>query len=69
MTTEFLVPDATCGHCKQTIEGTVAAIDGVTAAELDLQSKTLKIEHEDTVQADALVSAVSAAGYSPELSA
>jgi copper chaperone len=66
MTTEFRVPDATCGHCKQTIEGTVSAIDGVTAAELDLESKTLKIEHTEAVKTDALAGAVSAAGYSPD---
>jgi copper chaperone len=65
MTTEFLVRDATCGHCKQTIEGTISAIDGVTAAELDLDSKILRIEHNE---ADALAEAVSAAGYSPEVS-
>ena len=66
MRTEFRVPDATCGHCKQTIEGTVSALDGVAGAELDLDSKTLKIEHSEAVEADALAVAVSAAGYSPE---
>jgi len=66
MTTQFRVPDATCGHCKQTIEGSVSVIDGVTAAELDLASKTLRIEHNDRVEPEALVDAVTAAGYSPE---
>lgn len=66
MTTEFLVPDATCGHCKKTIEGTVTALDGVTAADLDLESKTLKVEHNDGVEPEALAGAITAAGYSPK---
>lgn len=36
MTTELRVPDASCGHCKATIEGAVSALDGVSGAELDL---------------------------------
>ena len=66
MTTELRVPDASCGHCKQTIESAVSALAGVGAADLDLESKTLKIDHDDTVTADSLVGAVTAAGYSPE---
>ena len=66
MTTRFRVPDATCGHCKQTIEGTVSAIEGVQKAELDLDTKTLSVEHEDVVDGAALIGAISAAGYSPE---
>ncbi len=42
MTFEFRIPDATCGHCKQTIEATVSAIEGVGGASLNLESKTLK---------------------------
>lgn len=67
MTTEIRVPDATCGHCKQTIESTVSAIDGVGAADLDLESKRLKIDHDDTVTTDSLVGAITSAGYSPEV--
>ena len=68
MTTQFRVPDATCGHCKQTIEGTVNAIEGVRTAELDLDTKTLRIEHDEVVDGETLIGAVSAAGYSPEAS-
>ena len=69
MTTRFRVPDATCGHCKQTIESTVASIEGVRSAELDLDTKTLSVDHEEAVDGGTLVEAVSAAGYSPEVSA
>ncbi|MGI8706873.1 MAG: heavy-metal-associated domain-containing protein [Actinomycetota bacterium] len=66
MTFEFRIPDATCGHCKQTIEATVSAIEGVGGASLNLESKTLKVDHDGTVTTDSLVGAVAAAGYTPE---
>ena len=68
MTTKLRVPDATCGHCKQTIEGAVSGLDGVRAVDLNLESKTLSVEHDETVRSDALTDVISAAGYSPEVS-
>ena len=68
MTTNLRVPDATCGHCKKTIEGAVSGLEGVRTVELDLESKTLSVEHDETVLPDALTDVISAAGYSPEVS-
>lgn len=65
MKTEFQVTDATCGHCKQTIEGAVATLDGVSRAELDLQSKVIEIEHDDAISADELSQTIAGAGYTP----
>jgi copper chaperone len=66
MTTEFKVPDATCGHCKATIESAVTEISGVTGAELDLETKLLKVEHGTDTDSGALASAISSAGYTPQ---
>lgn len=66
MTTELRVPDASCGHCKETIETTVSAIEGVHRAELDLDSKKLSVQHDGSVELTAVFRAVSAAGYNPE---
>lgn len=66
MTTEFKVPDATCGHCKQTIESAVTALDGVNSAVFDLETKGLRVEHGDSVGQGDLVSTIEAAGYTPE---
>ena len=68
MTTTLRVPDATCGHCKQTIEGAVSGLEGVNTVQLDLETKTLSVEHDDSVQPSALTDVISAAGYSPEVS-
>ena len=67
MTTSMRVPDATCGHCKQTVETAVAGVTGVTGADLDLESKLLVVEHDASTSPGDLVGAVTEAGYSPEL--
>lgn len=67
MTTRIRVEDATCGHCKQTVEGAVGGVAGVTAADLDLDSKLLTVEHDDSATPDALIGAIAGAGYNPEL--
>ena len=67
MTTRIKVADATCGHCKQTVESAITGVSGVTAADLDLGSKVLVVEHGDSTTPGDLVGAVAAAGYTPEL--
>lgn len=67
MTTKFRIQDATCGHCKQTIETAVSAVDGVDSAVLDLGSHDLSVEHAESVTVEDLSSTISSAGYTPEL--
>ena len=67
MTTRIRVEDATCGHCKQTVESAVAGVAGVTGADLDLGSKLLVVEHDDATSPDDLVGAIAGAGYTPEV--
>jgi copper chaperone len=67
MTTRIRVADATCGHCKQTVESAVTGVAGVTAAELDLDSKVLVVRHDGSASADDLAAAVTGAGYTPEM--
>lgn len=66
MTTELRVPDASCGHCKATIESAVSALDEVTRVEFDLDSKWLRVEHGEAVSVDDLSTAIRSAGYSPQ---
>lgn len=67
MTTSIKVADATCGHCKQTVEGAVTGVAGVTSADLDLDSKLLVVEHDGSTAPGDLVGAIEGAGYTPEL--
>lgn len=60
----LLVPDMSCAHCKTTVETALLAVDGVREASVDLDSKTVVIEHVDAVNDATLRGAIDAAGYS-----
>ena len=38
MTTKFQIPDATCGHCKSTIESAVSAVPDVKPGEVSIKA-------------------------------
>jgi copper chaperone len=40
------VPDISCGHCKSSIEGAVAALDGVARAEVSVNDRTVEVEYD-----------------------
>jgi copper chaperone CopZ len=64
MTRVLSVPDMSCGHCKVTVEKALLAVDGVDSASVDLDAKTVSIEHAGSVSEDALRGAITDAGYS-----
>lgn len=66
MTITLRVPDASCGHCKSTIESALTRLPGVTAADLDLATKELVVSHDEAVTREQLEGAITAAGYTPE---
>ena len=63
MTTELTVPDMSCGHCKATVERALLELEGVDRALVDLDAKTVVVEHADGIDVARLSAAVSDAGY------
>jgi copper chaperone CopZ len=59
--TTWSVPDVTCDHCKNAIEGELAGVAGVTSATVDVDARTLVVEGD--ADADAITGAVDEAGY------
>ncbi len=60
----LFVPDISCGHCKSSIEGAVGPMDGVTKAEVSISDRTVDVEYDpETVELDALVTAIDDQGY------
>jgi copper chaperone len=58
------VLDISCGHCKSSIEGAVASMDGVARAEVSVSKRTVDVEY-DPAQVDlaAIVSAIDDQGF------
>ena len=60
----LLVPGISCGHCKSSIEGAVASMDGVARVEVSVVKRTVDVEY-DPAQVDlaAIVSAIDDQGF------
>ena len=60
--TAYLVPGMTCSHCRVAVTAEVTQVPGVSAVEVDLDSKLVRV-HGNDVDAAALVAAIDEAGY------
>jgi copper chaperone len=58
----YSVPGMSCGHCRAAITAEVAAVPGVEAVEIDLDTKLVVISGEDLDDAT-LIAAIDEAGY------
>jgi copper chaperone len=57
----YSVPEISCGHCKESIEGEVNKLDGVAEVIVDIESKTVTV---DGIASDvAIRAAIEEAGY------
>jgi len=65
MTTRTLsVPEISCGHCKSSIEGAVAPLDGVDKVEVHIDERTVDLNYDGTdATFNAIVSAIEEQGY------
>ncbi len=41
------VPDISCDHCKESIEGALKSVDGVSAVEVHVAKKTVDVSFDD----------------------
>ena len=58
----FTVPGISCGHCQAAITHEVNAVDGVSAVDVDLDSKLVTVRGE-ALDRDDIVAAIDEAGY------
>ncbi|ASK61301.1 copper-binding protein [Virgibacillus phasianinus] len=58
------VKGMTCGHCKMSVEGALNGLDGVSTAEVDLNSGKVKVEYDETkITLESMKEAVEDQGY------
>lgn len=55
-----------CQHCVAHVRKALENVEGVKAAEVDLDKKSAVVSFEGNVRADVLIEAVKAAGYEAE---
>lgn len=64
MTTErFRVPEVSCQHCVNAITKEVSALPGIGRVEVNLDDKTVTVEHGAQIAAEQIVTAINEAGY------
>lgn len=65
MTTITLsVPDISCGHCKESIEGAVGGLTGIDTVEVLIEARTVDLGFDPaTVSLDAIIDTIEAQGY------
>lgn len=58
------VPDISCDHCKNSIEGAVGDLSGVAKVDVNIDAKTVDLDFDDTaVSLDAVIAAIEEQGY------
>ena len=62
MTHTYRAPGMTCEHCKIAVIGEVSRVDGVSAVDVDLDAKLVRVHGADVDRA-AVVDAIDEAGY------
>ena len=62
-TTTFQVPGMTCGHCQGAVTDELSKINGVTAVDVDLDTKKVSFESDVAVEWQIIVDAIDEAGF------
>jgi copper chaperone len=55
------IPDMSCGHCKATVEATLATVAGVEAVRVDLAARSVAVD--GPADLPAMLAALDKAGY------
>lgn len=60
---QFRVPEVSCEHCVKAITREVSAVQGVHAVRVQLNDKSVRVEHDGRANISALVTAIKEAGF------
>ncbi len=63
MVSQFKVPEVSCQHCVHAITSEVSTLDGVQNVNVNLDDKTVTVEHGEQVEFNQIVEAIHEAGY------
>ena len=57
------VPEISCDHCKNSIEGAVGELAGVEKVEVTIENKSVDVSFDAPTDRDAVVAAIEGQGY------
>jgi copper ion binding protein len=60
------VPEISCAHCQQTIEGAVGQLPGVASVQVDIPTKQVHVAYADPADRGQVTDAIEQAGYDVE---
>ncbi|HEY0739044.1 MAG TPA: heavy metal-associated domain-containing protein [Herpetosiphonaceae bacterium] len=63
MTKDFNVPSISCQHCVNAITKEVTGISGVQNVKVDLGTKRVSVQADESVSPETIVNAINEAGY------
>ena len=63
MQTILKVMGMSCSHCEKAVKEAVSAIEGVTSVEVDLEGKTVTVNHEEIIKVDSIKAKIEEEGY------
>jgi len=62
----LFVPEISCAHCQQTIEGAVGQVLGVSRVSVDIPAKQVAVAYGDPADRAQITDAIEQAGYDVE---
>lgn len=63
MKTVLNVEGMMCSHCENRVTTVLSALEGVESVKVDLEAKTVTVEHSEAVSIDTLKSEIEDQGY------
>lgn len=58
------MPDISCEHCKETLEGAVGGLDGVSSVAVDVQWRVVTVTHDPAnASAESMAATIEDQGY------
>ena len=57
------VPEISCDHCKNSIEGAVGDLTGVDTVKVAIDTRTVDVSFDSPTDLDAVVAAIEGQGY------
>lgn len=60
---QVIAPDITCGGCASAIRKALGSVDGVNEVEVNVESKTITVDHASTVNREQIIETLERAGF------